>query len=187
MIELGHGDNLFVRRDLKHAVGRRVNDQRTRPHVLGPELVDNLRARGGFVAQNPTAGAARKLPDDVGGKAVRKDGKRAVEYDAHQLPVPGHGILAGRDFSHAADGTRNRIARGWRRLWCAQRHHAIQTERTQRRHVQRNAAGDMTNRVAPFVAVCTSVGQLADADAVEHDDDHAGEGSGHAGPYWWEK
>ena len=61
-IQLGHRDDVFVRGDLEHAVGRRVDDERAGPHVLRAELVDDLRARRGLVAEDAASRAARERP-----------------------------------------------------------------------------------------------------------------------------
>ena len=53
---------------------------------------------------------------------------------------------------------------------------AVEAERAQRRHAERHVAGDVTQRVAAAITVCARVRQLADAGAVEDDDDGAGEG-----------
>ena len=49
-----------------------------RPHVLGPELGDDLRARGGLVAQDAgDPGPAHECGDQLGGEAVRETGQTA--------------------------------------------------------------------------------------------------------------
>ena len=63
-IELGHRHDVFVRGDLEHAVGRRVDDERAGPQVLGAELVDDRRAGRRLVAEHAAAGQARELVDD---------------------------------------------------------------------------------------------------------------------------
>ena len=50
---------------------------------------------------------------------------------------------------------------------------APQAETAERREAQANLPGDVAERVAALVAVGRRVGQLADADAVEHDEDDA--------------
>ena len=55
-------------------------------------------------------------------------------------------------------------------------------EGAKRRKAQRHLLRDVAEGVAALVAVGDGIGQLADADAVEHDDDGAGEG-GVTG--WW--
>jgi hypothetical protein len=57
---------------------------------------------------------------------------------------------------------------------------AIQTERPQRRDCQRNAPGDVPQRIAALVAIGRGVGQLANPHAVEDDNDGAGEWRRHA-------
>ena len=71
-IQLGDRHDLFVRGDLEDAVGRRVDDQRAGAHVLGAELVDDLGAGRGLVAEHAAAGAARELGDDLRRKPVRE-------------------------------------------------------------------------------------------------------------------
>jgi hypothetical protein len=58
VIELGNRHDLFVRRDLKHAVGGGVDDQRAGAQVLGPELVDDRGTRRRLVADHAAAGEA---------------------------------------------------------------------------------------------------------------------------------
>ena len=43
LIKLRHSDDAFVRGDLEHAVGRRVDDRPAGPHVLRAELVRFIR------------------------------------------------------------------------------------------------------------------------------------------------
>ena len=93
-IQLWQRHDVFVRRDLEDAVSRCVHDERAGAHVVGPELVENLRARGRLVAQHATSGLPRELTDDLWRKPEGKDGKGAIEDDAHQLPMAGHGILS---------------------------------------------------------------------------------------------
>ena len=50
-----------------------------------------------------------------------------------------------------------------------------EAERMKRRHLQVNVRGDVAERVAALIAVGGRVGQLADADAVEDEDDRSGE------------
>ena len=50
-IQLGERDDLLVRGDLEHAVGRGVDDRLAGAHVLGAELVEDLGAGGGLVAE----------------------------------------------------------------------------------------------------------------------------------------
>ena len=126
-----------------------------------------------LVAERRAADAAFELGDQLGGKAVREDGKRPVEDQPHQLPVPGHRILARRRLRHPAEGAERRAGRA-----------APPSSTTRPRPSERSvgsasgtAVGDVAERVAAAIAVTIGVGQLADADAVEDDeDDPAGNG-----------
>ena len=53
-----------------------------------------------------------------------------------------------------------------------------ESEAAERRKAQANVPGDVAERVAPLVAVGRGVGKLANADAIENDEDDAG-GSRH--------
>ena len=59
------GIDVFVRGDLEHAVGRRVDDRLARAHVLGAEPLDDLGARGGDVAERAATDAPLELGDHV--------------------------------------------------------------------------------------------------------------------------
>ena len=61
----------------------------------------------------------------------------------------------------------------------AQVHDPIETERAQCGNVERHLPGHVADRVAAVVAIARRIGQLADADAVEHDYDDSGKGLGH--------
>jgi len=180
-MELRNRHDRLVRRDLKHAVGRRVHDQRAGPHVFGPELVDDPRAGRRSVPQHAASGPARKHRDDVAGKSVRERRERAIEDDAHHLPMPGDRVLARRRFRHAAD--RGWGDRGMMRDRCANRRDAIEPEAAQRRQPQRDPLRDVADSIAAAIAVRRRIGKLTHAHAVEDDHDGAGvesTGRGHA-------
>jgi hypothetical protein len=59
-----------VGRDLQHRVGRRVDDQVAGLEVLLAEVVDDLGAAVGAVAEHPAAGAVDQLVEDVAGEAL---------------------------------------------------------------------------------------------------------------------
>jgi hypothetical protein len=52
----------------------------------------------------------------------------------------------------------------------------IEPEGAKGRHFQPDLARDVAEGITAFVAIGGRIGQLADADAVEDDDDGAGEG-----------
>jgi hypothetical protein len=57
----------------------------------------------------------------------------------------------------------------------AERRDSIEPKRPERRQPKRDARRDVRQRAAPLVAVPRRIGQLADADAVEHDQERSGE------------
>ena len=173
-IQLRHRHDVLVRGNLEDAVGRRVDDRRSGAHVLGPELVDDRGARGRLVPERVAPDALLEWRHHVRRKAVRKDRKRTIEDEPHQLPVPGHRVLARRRFGHPSE----RRARRRLGLNAVDKRQSSQSETAESREAKWNLPRDVAERVAALVAVGGRVGQLADADAIEHDEDDAG-GGGH--------
>ena len=64
-VQLVERDRLLVRSDLEDGVGRGVDDPLARPLVLLAELLDNLGAGGGLVAEDPAAGALHEPVDHL--------------------------------------------------------------------------------------------------------------------------
>ena len=77
VVELLQRDRLLVRRDLEDGVGGRVDDPLARLLVLLAELLDDLRARRGLVAEHAAARLVHERVDDVVGESVRIGRKRA--------------------------------------------------------------------------------------------------------------
>jgi hypothetical protein len=118
------------------------------------------------------ADRALELGDDVGREPVGKRRERALEHEAHQLPVAGHRVLAGRSFRHPPE-------RGRRGLDGAMPRSGVMQPRPSASSVGTRTStrrADVAERVAALVAVRGGVRQLADPDAVEHDEDDALEG-----------
>ena len=105
------GNDVLVRGDLKHAVGRGVDDRLARAHVFGAEVVDDFRARRGVIAKRAAADALLERVDQLLREPVREHGKRAIEHDAHHLPVSRDRVLPLRRFGHAADRRLRRLER----------------------------------------------------------------------------
>ena len=184
-VQLVDRDDVLVGGDLEHAVGRRVDDWPAGAQVLGPQVLDDDRARGDGVAQRGAADPALELGEAVRGEPVGEDGKWPVEHESHQLPMAGHRVLARRPLDHAAEGRARRRLAGWDGGPArgedagrdrAEVREAAEAKGPERGQFQRHARGDVPQRVAALVAVGRRVGQLADADAVEHDDDRAADG-----------
>ena len=129
-IQLGHRDDVFVRGDLKHAVGRRVDDRPAGAHVLGAELVDDRRAGRGLVAERAAADAPLELGDHLRRESRRETPETAARARAPSAPsarspspcratLPPSGRTRPRGAGSALDADRRR--------------HASQAERAQRR------------------------------------------------------
>jgi hypothetical protein len=89
--------------------------------------------------------------------------------------MPGDGVLARRRLTHSADSTSRRLCRDGP----ADVDNPIETECPKGRDTQPHLPGDVPERVAPFVTVHLCILEGTDADAVEHDNDDSGKGSGH--------
>src|SRR5207237_8200848 len=86
-IELRDWNDVFMRRDLEHAVSRRVDDERPGAHVLGAELVEDDRSRCRLVAEDRASRPRGKVCQHLACKAVRKYRKGDVETDSNHTTV----------------------------------------------------------------------------------------------------
>ncbi len=71
-VELEERDHFFVRGHLKNAVGGGVDNGRAGADVLFAQLLDDLRAGGGFVAQRVASDTALEGLHHFGRKAMRE-------------------------------------------------------------------------------------------------------------------
>ena len=94
LVELLERDRLLVRRDLEDRVARRVDDPLARSLMLLAELLDDLRSRGGLVAEDAAARLVHERVDHVVRETLRVGRKRGIGDDSHQLPVAGGRVLA---------------------------------------------------------------------------------------------
>ena len=166
LVELLERDRLLVRGDLEDGVGRRVDDPLARLLVLLAELLDDVGAGRGLVAEHAAAGPVHERVDHVVREAVRVGRHRRRRDDAHQLPVAGRRVLALRALEQPpGDRRRPRLRRA-----ALERHHVAEAERLERGQVEASdGAGDVPERVRPLVPVLGRIGQLSRADGVEHD------------------
>src|SRR5579862_4612343 len=80
--------------------------------MLLAELLDDLGAGGGLVAEDTAARAVHERVDDVVGEAVRVRRERRGRDDPHVLPVARRRVLALRSLDEpAGDGGRARLRR----------------------------------------------------------------------------
>jgi hypothetical protein len=153
-----------VRGDLEHAVGARVDDRRARGEVLGAVALDHLGAARDHVAEVRPAGGRVEGVHHLGREAL-DDLERRGRDQAHELPVPRDRVLAGAHLAHAAVGALGLVDG----LDLGDAGDVAQAERGEVREVERAGAHGVVQRVRAGVAEGLGVGQLADADGVEHD------------------
>ena len=165
-VQLLERDRLLVRGDLEDGVGGRVDDPLARPLVLLAVLLDHLGAGRGLVAEDAAPRAVRERVDHLVRKPVRIGREGDGRDDAHQLPVARGRVLALRALEETArDG-------GCARLWrtTLERLDVPEPEGLEVRQVEASdGAGDVPERVRPFVPPLGRVRQLSRADGIEHD------------------
>ena len=166
------GIDVLVRGDLEHAVGRRVDDRPAGAHVLGAEPIDDLGARRDDVAERAAADAPLELGDDVRRKTRREtsgNGRSSTMPIISQCPVteslPGDASAmrpkAPRGVAPAPASPRRAARRGRGPATAASGRAAA------------TCAAMLPSVLLPSSPYARGVRQLADADAVEHDDDDA--------------
>ena len=173
LVQLPERDHLFVRRDLKNAVGRGVDDRRAGAHVLLAKFLDDLGAGGGLVAERAASDAALEFVHDLRGKTVRDTAETASSRwipAISQCPVvvsfPGD-ASAQRPKAPAGDVGRRDALPGF---------DVAEAEPREIGKSQSANARDIAQRIgACWIAKRRGVGHGADADAIEHDPDDARE------------
>ena len=157
------GDDVLVRRHLKHAVGRGVNDVFAGSHMLLAVVADDLGARVGTVAEHAASDGGRKSLQQRLRKAVGKGGEGVRGNKPRQLPVAGGRVLAaGLLAQHRAAALR---AAGER---IPQRRQRKQPGLPQMRAVQKPALQQRVQRARACVAVIGGVRRRAGAERVQY-------------------
>ncbi len=132
------------------------------------QLLDDLGAGGGHVAQNFAAGPALELVEHRGRKTVGIGGKDGGVDHPGKFPVAGGRILAGRCFLKPAERPRRPHARG-------KTLHPVQLAQAQFLQVRQMQAalaqGQVPQGVGPLVPVVSRVGQRPGSHAVQNDPD----------------
>ena len=82
--------------------------------------------------------------------------------------MAGDRVLPRRGFGHAA------VRGGWPAGVVQLRHETPESEQTQSGNAQPHGPRNVAQRVASLISVSRRVGQLADADAIEDDENDAG-------------
>src|SRR3954447_1820342 len=168
LVELVERNRLLVRGDLEDRVGRRVDDPLPRLLMLLAELLDDLRPRGGLVADDASARLVHERVDDVVREPVWVGREGLRRHDTHQFPVPGRRVLALRALRQPAGHRgRARLRRAPGQL--------LDVAEAERLHVRQieaaDGVGDVRERVRALVSVLVCVGQRAGPHGIE--DDHA--------------
>jgi hypothetical protein len=96
LIQLPQRNHFFMRRHLKYAVRRCVNNRRSGAHVLRAQFLDDFGSRRGPVAQRAAPDAPLEFVHYRARESIRKERKGLVQMDAGHLPVPRSSVLAGR-------------------------------------------------------------------------------------------
>src|SRR5687768_15059515 len=151
--------------DLEDRIGRRVHDPRARPHMLRAEPVEDLRAAACNVADDRAPRSARELVDHVLRKPVGIGRERSLEVNARDFPVAGRAVLSGRARGERSPrGPRQGIGR----------HAGNGDDVTEpgtleiRERETGDCSGDVGERVAPGIPVCSGIGGRAGPHTVEH-------------------
>ena len=93
VVKLSRGDDRLVGGYLKYAVGRGVENKRTRSQMLLSEIGNHLSARIGQIAQHASSAKLCEPVNDIGWESVGEGWKSAVRYLSRYLPVPDSRIL----------------------------------------------------------------------------------------------
>ena len=95
-----------MRGDLKDRIGRRVHDPLAGRDVLVAVALQHVGSARHDIADDAPSGRARELADHFLRKSVRIGGKRNIDVDAGNLPMPSGAILPRRRGTHAAPRAR---------------------------------------------------------------------------------
>src|SRR5579862_6176584 len=158
-----------MRGNLKNAVARRVDDRKSRAHVIFAKFLDNFGAGGGLIAECAAADSPLKFRDKFFWETVRINWKRLLQPDAGHFPVARRRVLSGRDRRALAETSIG--PRWWRKI--LERFDIREAEANEIRNLQRTRTRNVTERVASHVAVIRGIGQFANSDAIKHDPDNA--------------
>ena len=103
VVETRERYDIFVRRNLKHRICRRIQDRSRRRYVLATKSLDDFGSRCRDVSERCDTADRHESLDDDGGKAARVSRKRDIGVDACHFPVPGDRVLAFRYFTEPRD------------------------------------------------------------------------------------
>ena len=164
-IELLQGNDILVRRDLEHGVGRGVDDQVASFHMLRAVFLDDLGARPRCISQHAASRGLAEGLQNLLGEAVRVGRQGIFRDQAGDLPMADGGILARRGLVQ----TGNRAAL---RLRLGQIVHAVDVAEAvgdQVGNMELFRCGAAFQRVDTVISELCGVGRFAAAAGIQND------------------
>ena len=154
-----------MRRNLKYAVCRGIDNQIARFHVLLAEISDDGRTGVRLIAKHTASGLRFEGGNDFRREAVRIGRHRLLRNQSGNLPMPGRCIFSFGELGAFAERTNRCTDR------CPDAD-AVDVEQSERLHVRYMEfllcrAG--TQRMAACVAELRSVRQLTHAERIQYD------------------
>jgi hypothetical protein len=168
-VQLVDRNYVFVRGNLEYAVARRVHDRLSRPYVFFAQFLDDLSPRRRLVANGLAPYLSLKRIDDFRWESLLVHRKRLVQPNSRHFPMTRGGVFP-RRFCRAFS-----IGGEWL-FHCGQmreRRNVPQAQLHQVWQAQGARLRNVAERTSPYVSVLIRIGQLANADAVQHHPNHA--------------
>ena len=161
--ELFDGNHLFVRRNLKYRISRRVHDRVTRAHMLFAELVEDHRAGCRLVSERLPADPPFVFGDHLARKTVRIRAEGIIHDESHHLPMSRRRIFPRAHLGHPPECALRTLVR--RRF--GQR---VQESKTRQvRQPRMLCFENVTEGVGAFVSEVPGVRQFANAEGIADD------------------
>ena len=163
-----------MRGHLEHAVGRRVDNRLAGTDVFFAQLLDDLGAGCGAVAQRAASDALLEFLQHLGRKSMREQGEGFCQMNANHFPMAGSGV-----FSRRCERALTKCRRGpIHRTNVRQALQIAQTKLSHIRQVQLSRAGDVAQCIAARVSISSGVRHLAGTHAIQHNPGDARERRG---------
>src|SRR5438105_2121189 len=164
-IQLSERNHMLVRRNLKHRIGRRVNDPPAGADVLVAKTLNDVRSTTYDVANHAASCVAREIVDHLLRETIWKSRKRLLEMNPGDLPVTGRTVFTGRRRTHPSPRTRGISAPRYAR----QRFDVAEPQALELGERETAArARQIPESVATGVAVPNGVGGFTNADAIQN-------------------
>ena len=163
-IKLFKRDNVFMRRDLKHAVRRGINDRFSRCNMFVAEFLNYYRAGSNFVSKRSSADFALKFFHQRFREAVRICAERCFHCKSCHLPVSARCVLCLCDLRCPSERGRRRIRARKPRVF-----NISDSECRKVRNVQRPCRINIAESVSTRIPEFACIGHCSDSDAVQND------------------